>query len=32
LTDGQKAAASMGYIPLPETVVAAVRKAAASIQ
>jgi len=32
LTDGQKAAASMGYIPLPETVVAAVRKAATSIQ
>ena len=32
LTDGQKAAASLGYIPLPETVVAAVRKAASSIQ
>ena len=32
LTDGQKIAASMGYIPLPETVVAAVRKASASIQ
>src|SRR5262249_16010180 len=32
LTEGQKMSASMGYIPLPETVVAAVRKAAASIQ
>ena len=32
LTDGQKMAASMGYIPLPETVVATVRKASASIQ
>ena len=27
LTEGQKASAGMGYIPLPETVVAAVRKA-----
>ena len=32
LTEGQKAAPAMGYIPLPETVVAAVRKASASIQ
>jgi hypothetical protein len=32
LTEGQKASAAMGYIPLPETVVAAVRKASASIQ
>ena len=32
LTDGQKMAASMGYIPLPEAVVATVRKASASIQ
>ncbi len=32
LTDGQKTSASMGYIPLPESVVAAVRKASASIQ
>ncbi len=32
LTDGQKVSAAMGYIPLPETVVAAVRKASASIQ
>jgi len=32
LNDGQKTSAAMGYIPLPETVVAAVRKAAASIQ
>jgi phosphate ABC transporter, phosphate-binding protein len=32
LTEGQKAAAGMGYIPLPENVVAAVRKASASIQ
>src|SRR5262249_59782007 len=32
LTDGQKISAGMGYIPLPEAVVAAVRKASASIQ
>lgn len=32
LTDGQKQSAAMGYIPLPENVVAAVRKASASIQ
>jgi phosphate transport system substrate-binding protein len=32
LTEGQKASAAMGYVPLPETVVAAVRKASASIQ
>ena len=32
LTDGQKASPGMGYIPLPENVVAAVRKASASIQ
>src|SRR5262245_40487528 len=32
LTDGQKISASMGYIPLPEAVVAAVRKASANIQ
>ncbi len=32
LTDGQKMAAQMGYIPLPESIVAAVRKASASIQ
>jgi phosphate transport system substrate-binding protein len=32
LTEGQKASHAMGYIPLPETVVAAVRKASASIQ
>ena len=32
LSDGQKQSAAMGYIPLPETVVAAVRKASASIQ
>jgi hypothetical protein len=32
LTEGQKASAAMGYIPLPETVAAAVRKASASIQ
>jgi phosphate transport system substrate-binding protein len=32
LTEGQKAAAGMGYIPLPENVVAAVRKASGSIQ
>jgi len=32
LTEGQKAAQGMGYIPLPESVVAAVRKASASIQ
>ena len=32
LTDGQKASAAMGYVPLPEPVVAAVRKASASIQ
>ena len=32
LTDGQKVSAGMGYIPLPEPVIAAVRKASASIQ
>jgi len=32
LTEGQKAAAGMGYIPLPENVVAAVRKASGTIQ
>jgi phosphate transport system substrate-binding protein len=32
LSEGQKTSASLGYIPLPETVVAAVRKAAANIQ
>jgi hypothetical protein len=32
LTDGQKLAGSMGYIPLPGEVVTAVRKASASIQ
>ena len=32
LTDGQKLADRMGYIPLPQNVVAEVRKAAASIQ
>jgi phosphate transport system substrate-binding protein len=32
LSDGQKLSSQMGYIPLPENVVAAVRKAAASIQ
>jgi phosphate transport system substrate-binding protein len=32
LSDGQKLSGQMGYIPLPENVVAAVRKAAASIQ
>ena len=32
LTDGQKASAAMGYVPLPDNVVAAVRKASASIQ
>jgi phosphate transport system substrate-binding protein len=32
LTEGQKSSASMGYIPLPDVVVAAVRKAAANIQ
>jgi phosphate transport system substrate-binding protein len=32
LSDGQKLSSQMGYIPLPETVVAAVRKASASIQ
>src|SRR5499426_1322170 len=32
LTEGQKASAAMGYIPLPETVVAASKKASASIQ
>jgi phosphate transport system substrate-binding protein len=32
LTDGQKASAAMGYVPLPESVVAAARKASASIQ
>jgi phosphate transport system substrate-binding protein len=32
LTEGQKAADRMGYIPLPQNVVAEVRKAAANIQ
>src|SRR5262249_10230890 len=32
LSEGQKTSASMGYIPLPDPVVAAVRKASASIQ
>jgi phosphate transport system substrate-binding protein len=32
LTEGQKASSAMGYIPLPETVVAASKKAAAGIQ
>ena len=32
LADGQKLSSQMGYIPLPDNVVAAVRKAAASIQ
>jgi phosphate transport system substrate-binding protein len=32
LSDGQKLSSQMGYIPLPENVVAAVRKASASIQ
>jgi phosphate transport system substrate-binding protein len=32
LTDGQKMSAQMGYIPLPESVVGTVRKAAANIQ
>jgi len=32
LTDGQKMSAAMGYIPLPDTVVTAVRKASSSIQ
>ena len=32
LTDGQKASHQMGYIPLPESVVAVVRKSASSIQ
>jgi phosphate transport system substrate-binding protein len=32
LTEGQKASSAMGYIPLPETVVAASKKASASIQ
>jgi phosphate transport system substrate-binding protein len=32
LSDGQKMSSQMGYIPLPDTVVAAVRKASASIQ
>jgi phosphate transport system substrate-binding protein len=32
LNDGQRTSAAMGYIPLPENVVAAVRKASASIQ
>jgi phosphate transport system substrate-binding protein len=32
LTDGQKLSSQMGYIPLPDNVVAAVRKASASIQ
>jgi phosphate transport system substrate-binding protein len=32
LADGQKMSSQMGYIPLPDNVVAAVRKASASIQ
>jgi len=32
LTEGQKMSAQMGYIPLPESVSATVRKAAASVQ
>jgi phosphate transport system substrate-binding protein len=32
LSDGQKLSSQMGYIPLPDNVVAAVRKASASIQ
>ncbi len=32
LTEGQKASTAMGYVPLPDNVVAAVRKASASIQ
>ena len=32
LNDGQKLSSQMGYIPLPDNVVAAVRKASASIQ
>jgi len=32
LTEGQKSSSAMGYIPLPDNVVAAVRKASASIQ
>ena len=32
LTEGQKTSAAMGYIPLPDNVLAAVRKAASSIQ
>jgi phosphate transport system substrate-binding protein len=32
LVDGQKMSQQMGYIPLPDTVVAAVRKAASNIQ
>jgi phosphate transport system substrate-binding protein len=32
LTDGQKMSEKMGYIPLPESVVATVKKASASIQ
>ena len=32
LTDGQKLSSQMGYIPLPDNVVTAVRKASASIQ
>jgi len=32
LTDGQKMSAQMGYIPLPDNVAAAVKKAAGSIQ
>ena len=32
LTEGQKTSAQMGYIPLPESVLATVRKAVASVQ
>jgi phosphate transport system substrate-binding protein len=32
LTEGQKLSAKMGYIPLPENVVTAVRAAVAKIQ
>ena len=32
LTEGQKTSEQMGYIPLPENVVAEVRKASANIQ
>jgi phosphate transport system substrate-binding protein len=32
LTEGQKTSAAMGYVPLPETVVTAARKASAGIQ